>query len=204
MSSQPHNVLSKEIARLKEENAHLRGLVHRYGEFIAALLSLEKTAATVHDSQELLRLLKRILNDALAIVGVQDGSLALLDDETAELEFVIVCGQVAPSLKGYRMPSHEGIAGWVVTHQQPVVVENARLDTRFSQRVDQQTGFYTRSILAVPLVGDDRVLGVVEVINKRQNEPFDDLDQALVWLFCQFAGQALSALDRALPSPGQA
>jgi GAF domain-containing protein len=192
-------LMSSEIARLKEENEQLRDQVHRYREFIGAMLELERVTARVHSDDELFRLLNRILLDALTIVDSEDGSLALLDDETAELQFVIVCGQVAPELKGFRMPSHEGIAGWVVTHQQSARVENARLDARFSQRVDQRTGFNTRSILAAPLLGDDRVLGVVEVINKHGDEPFDDLDEALIALFCRFAGEALSALDRALP-----
>jgi GAF domain-containing protein len=191
--------MRQEIARLKTENEQLHDQVHRYREFIAALLELEQASSRVRHDDELFRLLHRILTDALVIVDSSDGSLALLDDESAELKFVIVCGQVAPELKGYRMPSDEGIAGWVVTHQQPVRVANARTDERFSQRVDQRTGFHTRSILAAPLLGDERVFGVVEVINKQGDEPFDELDEALIGLFCRYAGEALSALDRALP-----
>jgi GAF domain-containing protein len=202
MSEQSQQFLAGEIARLKEENEQLHDQLHRYREFISAMLELDRAAASVSNDETLFRLLRRVLLDALAIVESQDGTLALLDDETTELVFVIVCGQVAASLKGYRMPSDEGIVGWVVTHQQPVRVDNARLDERFSQRVDQTTGFHTRSILAVPLIGDNRVLGVVEVINKAGDEPFDELDQALVGLFCQFAGTALSALDRELPLLG--
>jgi GAF domain-containing protein len=199
MTAQSNQFLTNEIARLKDENRQLRDQTHRYREFIEALLELDQIVSTVQNNEEVIHLLTRILTNALAIVDSQDGSLALLDDESAELEFVIVCGAVAPALRGYRMPSDEGIAGWVVTHQQPVMVANAHLDNRFSKRVDQRTGFHTRSILAVPLIGDNRVLGVVEAINKRENAPFDELDQSLIRLFCLSAGQALSALDRELP-----
>jgi len=199
MSIQSHQLLAAEIAQLKAENQQLRDQMHRYREFIAALLELDEVAGRVHSDEELFRLLSRILTDALTIVESRDGSLALLDDETAELKFVIVYGEVAARLTGYRMPSNEGIAGWVVANQKPVRIENARLDERFWPRVDQTTGFLTRSVLAAPLTGGDRVLGVVEVINKRGEAPFDELDQALVTLFCRFAGEALSALDRDLP-----
>ncbi|MBN1680813.1 MAG: GAF domain-containing protein [Anaerolineae bacterium] len=199
MSTQQY--MTSEIARLADENRQLKDQIHSFREFIMALLALENAAAKVHSGTELFRLLKRILTDALTIVQVQDGSLALLDDETAELEFVIVCGQLAPSLTGYRMPSNEGIAGWVVGHQEPVMLKNARIDARFSQRVDQEMSFETRSILAVPLIADNRVLGVVEVMNKQGEQPFDDMDLAMVWLFCRFAGMALGTLDRDLPFP---
>ncbi|MBN2303348.1 MAG: GAF domain-containing protein [Anaerolineae bacterium] len=199
MSPQSQQLLAAEIAQLKDENRHLRDQIHRYGEFMAALLELDQAVSSVRRNDELLRLLKRILTDTLAMVDSRDGTLALLDDETAELVFMIVIGEAAPTLRGFRMPSNEGIMGWVVAHQEPTRIENARSDDRFSLRADQTTGFVTRSILAAPLIGDDRVLGVVEMINKRGDEPFDDLDQALVSIFCRFAGQALSGLDRALP-----
>jgi len=192
--------MATEIAQLRDENKRLRDQVHQYREFMAALMELDRAADRVHNNEELVHLLSRILTEALAIVDSQDGSLALLDDEAAELRFVIVHGEAAALLTGYRMPSDEGIAGWVVAHQQPVRIENARLDERFWPYVDQATGFHTRSILAVPLIGDDRVLGVVEILNKRGDMPFDELDEALVMLFCRFSGQALSALDRDLPA----
>ena len=90
--------------------------------------------------------------------------------------------------------------GWVVTHQSAVRIENARRDSRFWSQIDQLTGFSTRSILAAPLLGDDRVLGVVEIINKQSDEPFDDIDEALIAVFCRFAGQALVNVDRSLPA----
>jgi GAF domain-containing protein len=200
MTNQSYQLMANEIAQLRDENKQLRDQVHQYGEFIAALMELDRAAGRVRSNEELVHLFSRILTDALVIVESQDGSLALLDDEAAELQFVIVHGDAAGQLTGYRMPSNEGIAGWVVANQQPVRIENARLDERFWPYVDQATGFNTRSILAVPLLGDDRVLGVVEVVNKRGDVPFDDLDEALVTLFCRFSGQALSALDRDLPA----
>jgi GAF domain-containing protein len=198
-----HQFMSGELARLKQENEQLRDQVVRYREFIATLLELDREALRARSSDQLLHLLARILTDALAIVEVEDGSLALLDEEASELTFVIVRGQVAPQLKGYRIPAGEGVAGWVVQHRQPTIVLNARLDERFSQRIDEQTGFHTHSILAVPLVGDEHVLGVVEAINKTGSEPFDETDKALIWLFCRFAGEALSMLERELEDNGE-
>jgi GAF domain-containing protein len=192
-------LMASEIAQLKAENRELRDQIHRYREFMAALLELDRAAESVSGNEELMGLLSRILTDALVIVEAKDGSLALLDDETAELHFVLVFGETAPVLQNYRMPSNEGIAGWVVANQQAARIENAWLDTRFWSQVDQTTGFRTRSVLAAPLLGDDRVFGVVEIINKRGDAPFDDVDEALISVFCRFAGEALSSLDRNLP-----
>jgi GAF domain-containing protein len=200
VSTQSYQLMAAEIAQLRDENRQLRDQLHQHREFMAALMELDRTADRVRSDEELVHLLSRILIEALTIVESQDGSLALLDDEAAELQFVIVHGDAAASLTGYRMPSNQGIAGWVVINQQPVRIENARLDERFWPYVDQATGFHTRSLLAVPLIGDDRVLGVVEVVNKREDVPFDELDEALMTLFCRFSGQALSALDRDLPA----
>jgi GAF domain-containing protein len=200
MSTQSQQLMANEIAQLKAENRQLRDQVHRYREFMAALSELDRTANRVQSDQELFALLNRILIDGLAIVNAQDGTLALLDDETAELKFVLVHGKAAPTLQGYRMPSNEGVMGWVVAHQETVRIENAHRDARFWSQIDQITGFSTHSILAAPLIGDERVLGVVEIINKRGDEPFDEVDEALITVFCRFAGQALIGLDRSLPT----
>jgi GAF domain-containing protein len=198
MSAQ--NMMANEIAQLKAENRQLRDHVRRYREFIAALLELDQAAERVQTDQELFGLVSRILTDAMVIVEAQDGTLALLDDEAAELKFVLVYGEASNALQGYRIPSHEGVMGWVVTHQETVRIENASRDPRFWSQIDQITGFSTRSILAAPLLGDDRVLGVVEIINKQDDEPFDEIDEALIAVFCRFAGQALSTIDRSLPA----
>jgi GAF domain-containing protein len=194
--------MAKEIVQLKAENRALRDQMFRYREFLAALLELDQDASRVRNGGELLRLLNRILIDAITIVEARDGTLALLDDETAELKFVLVVGEAAPALEGFRMPSNKGIMGWVVMNQRAVRIENAHRDARFFAEVDQTTGFVTRSLLAAPLLGDNRVYGVVEIINKQGDEPFSATDETLITLFCRFAGEALSRLDRELPLAG--
>jgi GAF domain-containing protein len=88
------------------------------------------------------------------------------------------------------VPAGVGIAGWVVKNDEHLVVADAREDPRFYAGVDEKTGFETRNILAVPLRTKERVIGVVEIINKVDG-PFDDRDVALATALANQAGVAI-------------
>ena len=139
-------------------------------------------------------LLKNILENAVSILNCEAGSLFLVDDQTDELIFKVTVGPVATDLLGQRLPPGSGVVGRAVQTRQPVIDNDAqRSGTRFAA-TDQQTGFQTRSLLAVPLQVKDRVIGVVEVINRRDGLPFGDDDQNLL---TAFAGQAAVAIENA-------
>lgn len=68
--------------------------------------------------------------------------------------------------KKIRLPLNEGIAGWVAKNKQPLSISDVQKDPRFCSRIDQEIKFVSKSILCVPLLIKDRVIGVVEAINK--------------------------------------
>src|SRR5678815_1037349 len=88
-------------------------------------------------------------------------------------------GQRVDDVKDYRIKIGQGVAGWVVQYKRPLIVNNVREDRRFDARFDMLTGFRTRSILCAPLISRGRIIGAVELINKRRG-PFNKEDLQMV------------------------
>ena len=145
---------------------------------------------------ELGQLLNEVLAKAVSIVKAQAGSLLLYDEATQELEFTVVHGGAGESLLGRRLPIGTGIVGWVVQHQQPLVVNDPSKDSRFYAQVAAQVGFPSVALVCVPMVGRGRVVGALEAINKQEGEGNGNFSQADVDLLLAFAGQAAMAIER--------
>ena len=196
MVSNPTHMLQTELTRLRAENDQLRSELNDLRHFVQALQFLSDAPEKFKSNEDLLGLLSDIVSETLNLLAAPDGSLLLRDPDSGELEFVIVHGAARDQLLGQRLQPNEGIAGWVAESGETCIVRDARTDPRFSGRMDQQAAFRTQSILAAPLVGNGRVLGVIEVLNQPGDKPFDELDQALLTLFCRFAGTALSEIEK--------
>jgi diguanylate cyclase (GGDEF)-like protein len=106
-----------------------------------------------------------VLQRLSQLIPAKNWSLLLLDPKTHELHFEAVVGLDREALAHVRIKQGEGIVGTVALTGQPLLVKDVRKDPRFSERVDQMTGFVTRSVICLPLKIQDAVLGVVEVIN---------------------------------------
>jgi GAF domain-containing protein len=169
---------------LSEENLYLRGT-------IKSLRGLMGVVAKFDVKADLNRLLNRIVYEAVRIVDAVDGSLLLVDEEKQELVFVAVRSDMKEQLLGHRIPLDTGIAGWVVRHQEPVIANDVRQDERFSSLVDQKIHFTTHSLLAVPLVSRKQMLGVIELVNKYSDEPFNDRDVETLLLLAPLAATAI-------------
>ncbi|MGC1379094.1 MAG: GAF domain-containing protein, partial [Anaerolineales bacterium] len=139
-------------------------------------------------------LLKNILENAVGILSSEAGSLFLVDDETDEMIFQVTVGPVAANLVGQRLPAGTGAVGKAVITRQPVIINDVQTSIAYNPGTDKQTGYITRTILAVPMEVKDRVIGVIEIMNKKDGLPFVDDDQNLL---SAFAGQAAVAIDNA-------
>jgi GAF domain-containing protein len=144
----------------------------------------------------LVQLLDDLLGSALAVLGSSDGSLLLLDDETEELVFVVVHGTARERLTGYRLPPGRGIAGWVADQKEPAIVQDVQKDKRFYPQVDETFGFRTQTLACVPLLDGDRVLGVIEAINKLDHREFSPEDHLLLMVVAQLAAVAIHRAER--------
>jgi len=155
-------------------------------------------AAGALGSEESYReLLQSIVEVARAIFRARASSVFLHDDETDELVFEAVAGEGAGELVGRRFPSSTGVAGWVLVTRQPLVIEELEQDPRFAREAAESTGFVPKGLMAVPLLHEERALGVLEVLDRPQEAAFSLQEMELLGLFANEAAIALDLLQRA-------
>jgi GAF domain-containing protein len=155
-------------------------------------------AAGVVGSQESFQtLLQSVVEVARAIFSAEASSIFLLDEESDELVFEAIAGHGAETLLGQRFPSSTGIAGWVLVTRQPLVIEDVTEDPRFAKDVAETTGYVPRGLMAVPLLHEERALGVLEVLDRPQRTQFSLVEMDLLGLFANQAAIALDLLQRA-------
>jgi signal transduction histidine kinase len=137
--------------------------------------------------------LSSLLNDiklrAPKVVGAERCSIFLLDDERHELVLEIP-GESRP----FRMPADRGIAGWVATHGVGQIVNDVGQDNRWYAEISREAEFVTHSILCVPMRIKDRIIGVMQLLNKSTGQPFSDQDMQLL---TTLAAQAAVAIENA-------
>jgi GAF domain-containing protein len=141
-------------------------------------------------------LLQSTVEVARAIFHAKAASVFLLDEPADELVFEAVAGEGAGELIGKRFPSSTGVAGWVLTTRQPLVVDDLSSDTRFSVEAAASTGYVPRSLMAVPLLVEERSLGVLEVLDRPADAKFTLAEMNVLGLFANQAAVALDLLQR--------
>jgi GAF domain-containing protein len=155
-------------------------------------------AAGVVGSEDSYRsLLQSVVEVARAIFGAKASSVFLLDEQADELVFEAVAGEGAETLIGQRFPSSQGVAGWVLVTRQPLIIEDVTEDPRFAKEVAESTGYVPKGLMAVPLLHEDRSLGVLEVLDRPQRSQFSLVEMDLLGLFANQAAIALDLLRRA-------
>ena len=153
----------------------------------------EAVAAGVMGSEEAHKtLLQSIVDVARAIFHARASSIFLLDEAKDELVFEAVSGEGSDRLVGTRFPADTGIAGWVLVTRQPLVLEDVASDQRFAREVAEETGYVPNGLMAVPLLHEERALGVLEVLDRPNRSQFTLAESDLLGLF---ANQAAIALD---------
>jgi GAF domain-containing protein len=142
-------------------------------------------------------LLEAIVQVARAIFGAKASSILLLDEEADELVFEAVVGEGEESLLGMRFPADRGVAGFVLATRTPLVIEDVRKDPRFASDVAEDTGYVPSGLMAAPLLYDEEVLGVLEVLDRPQQSHFSLEEMDLLGLFANQAAIAVDLLLRA-------
>ncbi len=191
----PIRFLQLEVNRLKDENRELKAELGVLRSSVRALSALQDVISRISRGTDVIALLDDLLASVLAVIGASAGSLLLKDEDTGELAFAVVHGPARDQLTGYRLPSGEGIAGWVAANRRPVILPDVRSDPRFSPTVDETFGFHTRSLAAVPLVEGDRVLGVIEAVNKSGEREFNEDDHDLLAVVGYLAALAIARAE---------
>ena len=137
-------------------------------------------------------LLKRILRSAIDAVQGQAGALLLLDPTGQELIFSVVEGGGGEALEGQRMGRDQGLAGWVVSRNEPLIITDVQKDGRFYESIPRGVDFEVTSQICAPLIVKAEPIGVVQVLNKAEGQRFDEDDLSLL---TSFAAQSAIAIE---------
>ncbi|MDT8318225.1 MAG: response regulator [bacterium] len=180
-----------ERQRLHLEN---RSLLEKLEERIRRLELFEKLSKAISSTLDLNMLLEKIMDITKSVIAAEACSTLLLDEETGELFFTVALGEKGEEVKEFRIKPGQGIAGWVLEHGEPLLIEDLKKDGRFYSGVDTKTGFESKSMIAVPLFVKDKVVGVIEVINKVERGHFDQADLDTLKTM---TGQIAVAIDNA-------
>lgn len=158
---------------------------------VLALYRVHHLVAVITDLDTLLR---RIMEESKRVAQAEACSLMLYDEARHELYFKVALGESGDqnALTRFRLKLGQGIAGVAAETRTTILVENVHEDARFMSSVDEATRFRTRNLLAVPLVDRDRLLGVVEVLNKSDGSAFTPADQYVMEMFSGLASSVIA------------
>lgn len=158
------------------------------------LVLLNEIATAITSNRDLTDLLLQITNTTSQLLRSSACTLMLMDHATDELVFKIPEGEKSDKLQEYRQPAGSGISGYVARIGEPVIVNDVTNDPRFNPQVDANTGFKTRNVMCAPMIVRDKLIGVIEVINKLDKTPYNNNDLALL---TTLAAQAAIAIENA-------
>ena len=140
------------------------------------LIEISRDLASTLDLDTLLH---RIVRVAADLSLAEEASILLYDEVKKELRFQAATNLDNPAIRGLRVPVKQSVAGWIVNHREPLIIENVKNDERHFGHVNQESALTTKSLLGVPLINKGEVVGVLEAINKRSGK-FDQEDQELL------------------------
>jgi len=143
------------------------------------------TSASCRDASsgtngELNRLLRYTLVEILQHLKCDSGSILLYDPRTNQLIVSEMIGPNATQLTGFRQSTSQGISGWVAENRKPLLIEDVTKDSRFAAIRNTPRAYSSHSFASVPLLDNDKLIGVVNVSEKRSGNPFDTADLGLL------------------------
>ena len=151
------------------------------------LHTLVELSSLINSTLDTMEIKERAIVAATRLLNAEAGSLLLIDQDTEELFFEVALGERGEELKEVRLKKGEGIVGWVTETGKPLIIHDVQSDHRFSKSVDEKSTFITRNMVCVPLKTKDKIIGALQVLNKRQGFFDEDDKEALIALANQVA-----------------
>lgn len=155
-----------------------------YQQFIDIFLDL----ASTFDLESILR---KIIHTAKSLTNAEAASILLYNDVHQQLHFAAMTNASKEALLHKMVVPKESLAGWVAINREPVIVQDVRQDNRWFTDVAEKIDFFTRSIIAVPMITQDKLIGVLEVLNKFEGT-FDIQDQEYLSILASQAAVAIN------------
>ena len=191
--------LDYAIKRIRREK-HLMSENHILKSGLAGMKKelefFEDVSKTLTSSLELSAVLRTIMKKTKNLIRAEACSILLVDEETGDLIFEKTTAKKerGKRIRKERLKLGEGIAGWVAQEQVPVIVPDVSKDPRFNPRIGMESNFRAKSIMCVPIKTKGHILGVLEIVNKTNHEPFTKDDLALI---LRIVDHAAIAIERA-------
>jgi K+-sensing histidine kinase KdpD len=138
-------------------------------------------------------LLNDIVHASADITHAEAASILLYDDTARQLYFQVATNIDEPTMRGFIVPLDKSIAGWIVTNRKSVRIDDAHKDERHFSDVEQTIGYSTKSLLGIPLITKNKIVGVLEVLNKKRGK-FTDPDESMLTVL---GAQAAVAIENA-------
>jgi sigma-B regulation protein RsbU (phosphoserine phosphatase) len=161
------------------------------------LKNLVKASQSLADMESLESLLPQLLTLAQEVTEAEASSILLYEPKLNVLEFALAKNEALGKeteqiLKNkVELKMGEGLAGWVAVNRKPVIIQDVQQDTRFFKGADHYTGFQTRTLLCVPIVYGEELLGVIEVLNSKNKQCFDLEDVEILESFAHLGAVAI-------------
>jgi hypothetical protein len=171
--------------------AHNNGKTQEPSMNVDLALELFSIAGSLNSTLDLDFLLQKIGAAAEQLTASEASSIMLVTDDKKSLFFRIASGEASKALKTMTLPIGQGIAGWVAQNREPQVVNDTKTDPRFAGKFDKASGFQTRSLLCVPMIFRGELVGVVEVLNKKEG-PYTDAHIGLLSSLASLASVAIT------------
>ena len=187
--------LQRRIADLEAENDRLRAgqAEAGAGDDLRTVLTRLGAAGVLGAPSTHSELLDRLVQTAAHVLRANAASLYLVDEEAEELVFEVALGQKAAEVKKFRLPLGTGFAGFTAATGQALAVSDVQGDPRWAQGIGQAVQYIPKTMLSVPLLIEDRVIGVLQLLDKAGGQPFDAADMETAGLF---ANQAAVAIEQ--------
>lgn len=183
------------ISRQQQEIEQLRGRLadERFAQELREAFALASSVGAIGSPVSHQQLLRLIVETAADVITARAGSLFLIDRATEELVFEVATGPKADEVMKFRVPLGQGIAGFVAVTGQPMAIANVQEDPRHASDIAESIGYRPNSILCVPLMRDDQIIGVLELLDKDDGQSFNARDLELLG---HFANQAAVAIEQ--------
>ncbi|GAB4546191.1 MAG: hypothetical protein OHK0023_05420 [Anaerolineae bacterium] len=170
--------------------------IRNYLQLMARYERLMEISRQLNSTLDIGTLLYRIISAATELTDTETASIMLIDPKTGELRFEASSQATLTrgAMDAIVVPIDGSLAGWVVKHGEPSLVEDARNDPRFFRGVDETIDFETRNLLGVPMIAHNKVIGVVQAVNKKPGSTWTEDD---INTLTTLAAQAAVAIENA-------
>ena len=163
-------------------------------DIIQEMNYLHEISQRISEMKSLDQLLNEIIESCKEVLKAEASSLLIYDEKLNELYFEIATGEKGEQVIKKSFKMGEGIAGWVAEHREPLLIEDCYEDPRFNKEFDIRSNFRTKSMICVPMIRKEKLIGVIQVINKKGDKIFSERD---LNIFSILASQCAISIENA-------